>query len=86
MANAAKELGYVLVGTNSAGHNAFFVGEDIFKTPLVRLTAEEAFKTPTYRGGRGQNGRMNFLAFQERQRLLEGLPVLNIDTGAIELF
>jgi hypothetical protein len=44
----AKRKGYSLVGSNNAGHNAFFVRNDVIGN-LPRLTAEQAYKPAQFR-------------------------------------
>jgi hypothetical protein len=77
-------LGYRLVGTNSAGHNAFFIREDLILPPLKRLDPAESFTVPTYRDGRDEQGNLSFDNFTSRQKLLQGLPVLNSETLLLE--
>jgi hypothetical protein len=82
--DVAIGLGYRLVGTNSAGHNAFFVREDLILPPLKRLDPEEAFTVPTYRDGRDEQGNLSFDNFSKRETLIRGLRVLNTETQLIE--
>lgn len=39
----AKEKGYILVGCDSYGHDAFFVRKDVAEGKFIELTPEEAF-------------------------------------------
>lgn len=39
----SKEKGYILVGCDGHGHDAFFIREDVAKGKFVELPAEEAF-------------------------------------------
>ncbi len=80
----AKQLGYELVGTNSAGHNAFFVRKEILIPPLTSITPAIAFKTPTYCDYRERDGNLGFLTFQQCQEIIRGLKVLNIESNEIE--
>jgi len=82
--DVAVGLGYGLVGTNSAGHNAFFVRDDLMKPPFHRTNPEQAFNFPTYRDSRDAQGKLSFVDFGARQKLIQGLQVLNTETQLLE--
>jgi hypothetical protein len=82
--DVATRLGYGLIGTNSAGHNAFFVRDDLIKPPFHRLDPERAFNFPTYRYSRDTQGDLSFIEFSARQKIIQGLPVLNTETQLLE--
>lgn len=83
--DVATRLGYGLIGTNSAGHNAFFIRDDLMKQPLNRMDPERAFNSPTYRDSRDVRGNISFINFSARQKLIQGLPVLNTETHSLEI-
>ena len=83
--DVATSLGYGLIGTNSAGHNAFFVRDDLITPPFHRIDPERAFNFPAYRDSRDAQGNLSFIDFSARQKLIQGLPVLNTDTKKLEL-
>jgi hypothetical protein len=76
----AKKKGYVLLGINSWGHNAFFVRNDI-ATDLREVTPEQIYVPSKYRDSRDRSGNLNFLRGQDRVKLIENLPVTNVVTG-----
>jgi hypothetical protein len=80
----AKKKGYSLVGTNSAGQNAFFVRQDLVNENLMVMTAEEAYTNPNFRESRDLRGSLNFLSAQDRLNEISGLPVLNVETDELE--
>ena len=80
----ANEKGYSLVGTNSAGQNAFFVRQDLVNENLMVLTAEEAYTHPNFRESRDLKGSLNFLSGQHRLNEIRGLPILNVETDELE--
>ena len=82
--DVATGLGYGLIGTNSAGHNAFFLRNDLIKPPFCRIVPEQAFNFPTYRDSRDPKGNLSFISFSNRQSLIQGLPVLNTETQLLE--
>jgi hypothetical protein len=84
LTDAAARLGYGLVGTNSAGHNAFFIRNDLIRSPFHCLNPEQTFDFPRYRDGRDEQGNLSFLDFSARQALIQGLWVLNTETQLLE--
>ena len=80
----AKKKGYVLVGTNSAGINAFYVRADLLNERLAVLAAEAAYTSSTARESRDPQGKLSLLSGDDRLGLIRGLPVVNAETGALE--
>ena len=77
--------GYVLVGTNRAGHNAFFVRSDVGGN-LKAISASEAWRPTRIREARDEKGKLTFAS--ERATLLDAmadLPLVNLETGDTEL-
>lgn len=84
ISKSADDAGYELVATNSAGCNAFFVRKDCMRHPLQKVNPESVFTIPTYSDSRDSKGNLTFLSFSERQSLIAGLPVINIESDKIE--
>jgi hypothetical protein len=84
LAELAGRKGYLLVGGNAAGNNAFFVRRDLMNDRLETLTPAEAWASPCFRESRDEQGRLTHLSPEEGSALIVGLPVLNIETGQIE--
>jgi hypothetical protein len=80
----ANKKGYSLVGTNSNGCNAFFVRNDLVNEKIAVLTAEQAFLPSKIRQGRDKQGNLSYLAGNDGLKEIRGLPVINVETGAIE--
>ncbi len=78
---AAK--GYELVGSNSAGVNAFFVRKDRLGK-LRGVSAAEAYVASKFRESRDKSGRMNHLAGPARLREIQDLPLLDLDLGCVK--
>jgi hypothetical protein len=74
-----KKKGYVLVGSNSAGNNAFFVREE-FVAGLPTPSAEAAHVQAQFRESRGLNGELTFLDRAAALALIGDLPVVDVDT------
>ncbi len=81
--NFATKRGYSLVGSTSAGVNAFFVRNDLIGG-LKPLSVEEAYVESKFRESRSPEGQPTFLSGGRRLEVIRGLPVLNVETGEIE--
>ncbi len=84
LVDLATAKGYALVGTCSAGVNAFFVRADLLPPGLRALTARDGFTPSRTRESRDENGTLTFLSGPARLEHLRGLPVLNTRTQAME--
>jgi hypothetical protein len=77
-----QRKGYVLVGSNSAGNNAFFVRSDVLGT-LPTISARDAYVKAQFRHSRNQEGQFTFLDFEDSVRLVGAMPVLDLDTNSM---
>jgi hypothetical protein len=75
----AREKGYVLVGSNIWGHNAFFIRSDV-ASEFKALEPEEVYVPSKFRDSRDPAGNLTYLRGEERIRLIEDLPVVNVAT------
>ena len=82
--HVATQKGYRLVGTNSAGNNAFFVRADLLGPGLEHLSVAQAFTPSRFREAKGSDGDLRFLRGDERLAEIRGLPVFNVETGSME--
>jgi hypothetical protein len=76
----AQSKGYILVGSNIWGHNAFFVRSDV-AGELQGLEPELAYVASRFREARDEAGNLTYARGEERFRLIEHLPVINVETG-----
>src|SRR3989344_5469266 len=75
----AKRKGYVFVGTESAGNNAYFVREDrVGKIPIK--TMKDGYTASIYRESRDTDGKLNFLNQSEKINEIKHLSVYNART------
>lgn len=86
LTHLAEKKGYALVGTNSAGNNAYFVHASKLSDTVRRVTVGEAFIASKFRDSRNQRGQLTYLSYKERQNLICGLPVFNVISNKIEPF
>jgi len=78
----AMKKGYALVGSNSAGNNAFFVRKDVIGS-LKALTPEEAYVRAQFRNSKDSNGRLTFLSFEESLALIGDLQLVDLEKGGM---
>lgn len=76
----AQKKGYVLVGSNVFGHNAFFVRSDV-AGELRALELREAYVASQFRESRDPEGKLTYLRGRDRIKLIEDLPVVQVVTG-----
>jgi hypothetical protein len=79
----ATEKGYVFVGCNSAGNNAYFVKKDKVNN-LNTPTIEEGYKISKFKESRNKEGNLTYLRGKERLESLKGEKVYNTRTQKIE--
>lgn len=82
----AEKKGYSLIGSNSAGNNAYYVRTAQLTEDVRPVAVSEAYVESRFRDSRDHRGRLTHLPFEQRQSLLRGLPVINVGTGETEPF
>jgi hypothetical protein len=74
----AARKGYVFAGCTRAGNDAFFVRQDVAeKVPAVPV--EEGYVLSKCRESRDEQGRLTFLAREERRKAIAHLEVFDLD-------
>ncbi len=73
--------GYALVGTNSAGNNAFFVRRDLLWSETADRAAEDVFRQNQFRESRDINGALSYLEPDEARQMLASMPLVDVVTG-----
>ncbi|MFT5285144.1 MAG: hypothetical protein ACI8TQ_001306 [Planctomycetota bacterium] len=76
----AESRGYVLVGSNSAGNNAFFVRKDVLGD-LRPMTAAEAWVESSFRESRDSKGRLTWVTGLDRLELIAKEDLVDVRTG-----
>jgi hypothetical protein len=77
----AERKGYAFVGCNSNGNNAYFVKKGRLNG-LQAITAQEGFVLSRFRDSRDETGALTYVAGEERLRLIQHLPVLDLERGS----
>ncbi len=83
LADLAKEKGYVFIGCNSNGNNAYFVRQDM-KKQLKEKSVSEGFVNSQFSESRDQSGRLTYVREGKRLELIKGLDVYNTRTKSLE--
>ena len=74
----AKKKGYILVGSNSSGVNAFYVRKDLMNKKLKEKSVKEAFTFSKFRESRDEKGQLSYLAEEKRLEAIKGIQVFNV--------
>lgn len=82
----AEKKGYTLVGSNSAGNNAYFVKDKHMKPGIPTPTPAEAYTLSNFRESRDRKGNPTFTSGQKREKLIKELPVWNVVSNTSESF
>jgi len=76
----AQKKGYLLLGSNVLGHNAFFIRTDI-AGEFRGLELREAYIASKFRESRDPAGRLTYVRGKDRIKLIEDMPVVQVLTG-----
>jgi hypothetical protein len=79
-----ESRGYLFVGCNSAGNNAYFVRAELASARVKLLSERASFVASMFRESRDPAGKLTLLSREQRLELIRGLPVVNVDTGRTE--
>lgn len=76
----ARQKGYSLVGSNTAGNNIFFVRNDLIGDIPV-FTPQEAYVKSQLRISRDRDGNLSFLNHDQGLKIIENMPLYEVNTG-----
>lgn len=76
----AQKKGYVFVGSNKAGSNAFFVRKDVAEN-IPSMECEEGYVKSKMRESRDKDGRNTFISGDDRVKLIANETVIDISTN-----
>ncbi len=79
----AETKGYVFVGCNSAGNNAYFVKNEKAQH-VKKLTLQEGYIVSKFREARDKDGQLLYLSPKESLNLIKGMPVFNVQSNQLE--
>lgn len=78
----AKTKGYVFIGTNSAGNNAYFVRKD-YSRGFNLFTCENGYTKSKLRDSRGKNGKLTYLGGDDRLKEMKNMFVEDVENGKV---
>jgi hypothetical protein len=78
--HVAQKKGYLLLGSNVWGHNAFFIRADIAGEFRARELGE-AYVASKFRESRDEAGKLTYVRGKDRIKLIEEMPVVQVVTG-----
>lgn len=84
ISHLADKKGYALVGTNTAGSNAFYVRKDLLNDSVEVLSVESVYSPSNCRESRDEYGNLTYVTGNKRLEVIKGLPVYEVEKGAIE--
>ncbi len=84
MTYLANKKGYLLVGTNSASNNAFYVRKDLINEKLEALSAKQAYIPSNFRESRDQHGNLTYVAAENRLEVIKDMPIFEVEKKVIE--
>jgi hypothetical protein len=82
LVNLSKKKGYIFVGCNKNGINAFFVRNDV-KGSLEEVSLEEGYKPNLLRQSRDKRGNLTYLSGIEQIDLIKDLEVYDLEREII---
>lgn len=83
LVNLSEKKGYVFIGCNSAGNNAYFVKKEFAKN-LKPKTSQEGYVEAQFRESRDEKGKLTYLNIEQQLELIKGLPIVNTQTMKTE--
>jgi hypothetical protein len=78
----AKRKGYVFVGSNGAGNNAYFVRRDKLG-PLKRKTVAEGYVESKFRQSRDRQGNLTYLSGMDCLATIRDMPIVDVTTNSL---
>jgi hypothetical protein len=82
----ANKKGYSLIGSNSAGNNAYYVRNSLLNETIVARKINEVYVQSKFRESRNINGELNLYSFDDRVKAIKGLSVVNVINSSLEEF
>jgi hypothetical protein len=73
-----EQKGYVFVGSNSAGSNAFFVRKD-FALNVSAMDCQTGYVKSKFRESRNERGHLTYVSGNDRIKLIENLRVIDVE-------
>jgi hypothetical protein len=79
LCSLAEKKGYLFVGSNSSGNNAYFVKKDNIGK-IRPCSVQEGYVKSRFRESRDAEGKLTFVAGEKRLKIIEDMPVYDLET------
>jgi len=80
LATLGRQKEYALVCSNMAGNNLFFVRRDLLNNVIRENTQEHAYVEALFRESRDSLGKLSYLPFNERLKLISDMKLYDVET------
>lgn len=71
----AEKKGYVFIGCNNAGNNAFFIKENIQNNLIKKKDIKIGYRTRKFREARDKNYKKSYLNFNQEKKIISNLKL-----------
>ena len=75
----ANKKGYIFIGCNNAGNNAFCIRKD-FANFFKKVTITEGYVMSNIRESRNEEGKLTYISGDDRKEMIKDLEVYNVKT------
>lgn len=82
LVNLSKEKGYVFVGTNSAGNNAYFVKKSRMEK-VKRIAINDGFVKSRFRESRNKEGNLTYISGDDRLSMIKYKKVYDVEKNRL---
>lgn len=79
----ANQKGYAFIGCNSAGNNAYFIRRDKLNN-ITEVPLEQGYILSKFRESCDKYGNKTYIIGDGRLKMIQGMPVFNVESGQIE--
>jgi len=77
----ANEKGYALVAGNKHAANLFFVKRELLNDVVKEKSIDEVYHKNQYEDSRNERGELQRLSFDEEQKIIWSLPLVDVEKG-----
>jgi len=79
LCHLANKKGYIFIGSNSAGNNAFFIRKDFAKF-FKKINVKEGYVISNIRQSRSRKGRLTYISGEDRREIMKDQEIYNVKT------
>lgn len=83
LCHLAEQKGYIFIGCNSNGNNAYFIRKDKAKN-LKEVEVAKGYKQASFKESRTEQNTLSYLNYNDAMELIKALPVINVVNSTAE--